>query len=173
MSKHYYWFAPADGVLGYGDERKVRKGVTHKVDGLISLCRHGLHASRHPLDALKHANSAHLWRVHLSGDVLHGDDKSCATERTYIARIDATDVLRRFARLCALDVVHLWDAPEVVICYLRTGDESIRAAAWDATWAATWAAARDAARAAAWDATRAAARRRFGRMVREAFRDEA
>jgi hypothetical protein len=142
--------------------------------------------------------------VTLSGDVVHGHDKSAASARTYIARIDATDLLWRHARLCALDVIDLWDAPDVVRQYLRTGDENKRdaasAAAWDAArdaardaawaaardaawaaardaardaaWDAAWAAARAAGRDAAWDAARDAQRRRFARMVNQAFREE-
>ena len=74
------------------------------------------------------------------------------------------DIMRLFARLCALDVIHLWDAPSLVRQYLETGDESLRkkavaaskAAAWDdagasavaaawasSAWAAAWAAARE------------------------------
>ena len=75
--------------------------------------------------------------------------------------------LYEFARWCALQVIHLWDAPGVVRKYL-TGDETLRVAAWDAAqdasraagraaaWAAS-AAAADAARAAALAAARAAA----------------
>ena len=71
--------------------------------------------------------------------------------------------MRKFARLCAQDVLHLWDAPEIVKRYLETGDENIRenarAAANTAAWAAAcaaWGAARDAAWAAAWAAACAA-----------------
>ena len=52
--------------------------------------------------------------------------------------------MRRFARLAALDVAHLWDMPAIVREYLETGDET------------KCDAARDAARAAAQDAARAA-----------------
>jgi hypothetical protein len=41
---------------------------------------------------------------------------------------------RLFTRQCALDVIDLWDAPAVVRQYLETGDESLRASAWDAAW---------------------------------------
>jgi len=76
---------------------------------------------------------------------------------------------RIFARWCALQVVHLWDCPDITRQYLETGDEGIRAAANDAAgdaasaaaWAAASAAANDvawaAAGAAAWDAARTAA----------------
>lgn len=40
---------------------------------------------------------------------------------------------RKLARRFALDVVHLWNAPPVVIEYLHTGDESLRAKACKAT----------------------------------------
>ena len=63
-------------------------------------------------------------------------------------------MLRKFARLCALDVIDCWDAPDVVIEYLKTGDEFIRNAARDAVWAAS-------------DAAWKKQRRRFYRMARE------
>ena len=66
--------------------------------------------------------------------------------------------MRKFARECASDVLHLWDAPQVVRDYLATGEESQRAAAEAAAEAAAWTAARDAAEAAAWAAARDAAR---------------
>ena len=37
--------------------------------------------------------------------------------------------IRRFACDCALDVIHLWDAPPIIKKYLKTGDEKLRAAA--------------------------------------------
>ena len=49
-----------------------------------------------------------------------------------------------FARWNALQVLHLWNAPELVQEYLETGNEAIRAAAWAAARAAAWDAARDA-----------------------------
>jgi hypothetical protein len=52
--------------------------------------------------------------------------------RKIVKRIDATELLRKFARHCALSVIHLWDAPKVVRDYLETGDESLRAAAYHA-----------------------------------------
>ena len=157
-----WWFEPSGGVLGFDDNRKPLKGCTHKVSGKeLELCHFGLHASKSPLDALQYAQSNNIWRVELSGEILHGHDKSCATERTYLWRLDAEDTLRHFARLCALDVIHFWDAPDVVVRYLKTGDESLRAAARDDAWSAAWGTARDdawsAARSAAWDAAWSAA----------------
>ena len=58
----------------------------------------------------------------------------------------------------------VWNAPQVVRDYLTTGDESLRAAAWDTSDAAP-VAARDAAR----DAAKAAQRERFARLVADEF----
>jgi len=146
-------FARANNRLNYDDGRPIIIGETHTVQGQLKLCEWGLHASSRILDALQYAPGPVIYRVRLSGEILIGDDKMCAPLRTYLWGYDATGILRAFARRCALDVVHLWDPPGVVLKYLKTGDESLRAAAE----AAAWAAARDAARAAAWAAVRAAA----------------
>ena len=143
------------GKLGYGDGREIIIGKTHKVKGPLELCACGLHASERIIDALQYAHGPMVYKVRLHGKILRGDDKACATQRTYLAGFDATDILRLFARKCALDVIHLWDAPDVVKRYLETGDESLRDAAGDAAGAAAaWAAAGDAA---AWAAAGAAA----------------
>ena len=144
--------APRDGVK-----------LTHR--GPVIPCESGLHASRDPFDALRYAPGPVLCLVECGGIVVpHGnpEDKIACSERTIIARMDATPLLRLFARMQALSVAHLMgdDPPAVVLDYLMTGDEAIRAAAaaaWDAAWAAAWGAARAAARAAAWAAARAAA----------------
>jgi len=146
-----WYFAREDEKLGYGDSRKVAVGVKHTVEGPVTLCSHGLHASERIIDALQYANSSILYRVELSGDMDQGEDKSCSTERAYLERIDAGEVLREFARECALSVSHLWDAPQIVLDYLKTGDEGLRASAWASAKAAAWDAAWASARAAAWD----------------------
>ena len=136
-------------------------GETLRHDGDLVLCETGLHASVRLINALSFAPGETLCRVRCEGRIIHDDDKLVCSERTILWRINATDLLREFARRCALDVVHLWDAPEIVLDYLRTGDETKRDAARDAAWAAAkdaaWAAARDAAWAAAWAAAKDAA----------------
>ena len=138
-------------------------------DEPVVICKSGLHASRRPWHALKFAPGATLCRVECDGIAEEHDDKLVCSRRRIIARIDATDLLRRFARDEARRVLHLWGAPDVVRRYLETGDESIRAAAWDAARAAArdaaWAAARGAARGAALDA----AGERFDALVEAAF----
>lgn len=126
-----WYFSTADKKLRYGDKREIAVGVIHEIEGNPVLCEHGLHGSVDILDALGYAPGPVIWRVELSGNMDKGDDKIAAQKRTYLSGgIDISDVLHKFARMCALDVVHLWDAPDIVVRYLKTGDESIRAAAW-------------------------------------------
>lgn len=159
----------------------------HKVE----ICRSGYHWSLKPHQALRYAPGAILHKVNFGGYVEIGDDKGVSSERTIIASIDATYLLRRFAADRALSVSHLWDMPEVVRDYLTTLDETkmgaaeAAEAAWNAAWAAknaardaawtAWGAAwasRDAAWGAAWaarGAARGAAMQEFDRRVYEAF----
>lgn len=127
-------------------------------------CRRGYHASVRAIDALRYAPGSYVARVRLSGAMVeHGDppDKICAEYRCNVTSYaDCAIVLREFARMCALDVAHLWAMPSAVRQYLESGDEFLRGAAEAAARAAAdaaWDAARDAARAAAWAAAWAAA----------------
>ena len=147
-----YWFAPDDGVLGYDDGRKPEVGKTHSVKCQPVLCESGLHGSIRAIDALQYAQSSRLWLVDITRNVVVGNDKICGQRRKYLAVADVELVLREFARKCALDVIHLWDAPQIVRDYLESGDENLRAAARDAADDAARDATRDAARAAAWAA---------------------
>ena len=141
-------------------------GVTLKHKGKLELCASGLHASERLIDALNYAPGPILCRVQMGGTIKKESDKLVARQRTILWRVNSTDVLRKFARQCALDVAHLWNMPPVMKQYLETGDERLRAAASDAAWAA----ARDAARAAASDAARAAASDAASDAARDAAR---
>lgn len=133
-------------------------------------CERGYHGSAHPLDALKYAPGSTLCYDEYRGKIIeHGDpvDKFVGEQRRILRRMDATELLRYFARMQAVSVAHLWDAPDVVLDYLMTGDESLRAvnAAATATWnagAATWNAA---AAAGAWNG--GGAREEFQALVNE------
>jgi len=173
-------FLPAMGQLANGGG-PVKLGEWLQYEGDLILCQQGYHASRRLIDALNYAPGPIACRVEVAGHIIKGDDKFVAQRRRVIAWCDATEVLRRFARPCALDVVHLWDAPDVVVQYLNTGDEPLRAAARDAAGSARAAAgsardaagsARDAAGAAAraaarsaWAAARAKQNRRLTAMI--------
>jgi hypothetical protein len=126
-------------------------------DGKVEMCVSGLHASAAPFDALQFAPGEMLHQVELEGIVETQSDKIVAKRRKILASIDATPLLRLFARQQALSVIHLWDCPAITKEYLETGREDIRAAAGAAAWAAARARAWDAAGAAAWAAARAAA----------------
>ena len=165
MTDHYYHFVRVnkDGqaYLGNNDNRIVTVGEPVTVEGEPILCEHGLHASKRILDALEYCpvGNVALCRVTLGGTVIHDDDKSVAQTRTIIAMlpVEKTNaILREFARWCALSVVHLWDAPDVVRRYLETGDETLRVDAAEAAEAAEAAWVSSAARAAAWAAAWAA-----------------
>jgi len=160
------------------DGRPVPKdNVWLEHSGNVVICESGLHASRDPFDALMFAPGNILCRVECDGDIIEQADKLVCRRRRIIERRDATEGLRYFARMQALSVVHLWDAPDVVLDYLMTGDERIRAATRDAAWAATrdaaWNATRAAACDAAWNATRAAAWAAAWDAMRAATRDAA
>ena len=183
MSSKLYWhFLQANGMLTHGDPRIVRVGkrLTLPPKTQIIPCQVGYHASLRPIDALQYAPGPIVCRVTLHGKIIpHGDpiNKYVAEGRTVIWMANAIDVLREFARWCALQVIDLWDAPEVVREYLVTGDENLWAAARDAAWAAAWdaawdaardaawGAAQDAARAAAWGAARDAQNKKLGKML--------
>ena len=184
MSILAYHFS--NGRLANGDGRLIETGSVFEVEGSLKICRRGLHGSKRALDALQYAPGSTISRTRHTGKVVHGGDKLVSARREHLWVFDATDLLHRFARRCALDVIHLWDAPPIVVRYLRTGDEDLRAAAraaaWDAARDAAWAAARaaawDAARdaawaaawAAAWDAARDAARAAARAAARDAAR---
>ena len=141
--------------LRYDDNRIVESGETYTApEGDLVLCRHGMHGSKDLLDALDYAPGPIVCRVNITGEILEGGDKIVGRNREVLWMYDATTVLRNFACECALDVIHLWDAPEIVIRYLKTQDESIR----DAARHAAWDAAECAARHAAWYAAECAAR---------------
>ena len=165
-------FLREDGRLGYGDNRKVKVGQVYTCKGDIRICCNGMHASKVLHDALQYAPGPVVCRVNVTGDIVYQSDKFAGRNRKVLWMFNMDNVLRRYARLCALDVLHLWEAPDIVREYLETGDESIRAAAeaalaardaWGAraAWGATWAAARAAGAAgaarAAWAARAARA----------------
>ncbi len=178
MTNLYWHFLPDDGCLRFGTKEKVK--VKHTLmlppDTKLIPCVIGFHASKRALDALHYARGSIICRVTLHGEKIpHGDpiDKYCAHGRTVLQMANAEEVLRIFARKCALSVIHLWEAPQVVIDYLNTGDEKLRAAACAAAWAAACAAARDAAGDAAGAAARAAARDAARAATRNAAWDTA
>jgi len=139
-----------------GGARVPPDGTTLRHDGPLELCRSGYHASERLIDALRHAVGDAICRVNMGGELVLADDKLVARERTILWRVDGRKLLRDFARLCVLDVAHLWDAPAVTIEYLITGDWKIQGAARDAARAAHKSPKDTAAGVAAWAALKIA-----------------
>jgi hypothetical protein len=142
-------------------------------EGEMVICESGLHASKHPLDALQYAPGGTLCLVECEDIGEEHADKFVCRRRMIVKRIDATDLLWKASREFALSVIHLWDAPKVVRDFLATGDESLRDAARAAARDAASDAARVAALDAAWDAAWGAQKEIMQRLVDEAFKGEA
>jgi len=131
-------------------------------DTEIVLCENGLHQSIDPLDALRYGKG-HFWCCTPGGTIVYGEDKLASSERTHHWRVaDTGAVLRHFARLCALDVVDKIEAPpaelDIILRWLRTGDEALCSAAYSAAYSAACSAARSATYPAARSAARSAER---------------
>ena len=136
-----------------------RNGRWLKHDGPVEICKSGLHASREPFDALQYAPGARLHLVELADVVDQQSDKVVARKRKIIASIDATELLRYFARMQAVSCLDAWTANslDAVLDYLMTGDPELRSAAWSAARSAARSAAESAAESAARSAARSAA----------------
>ena len=152
-------FLPASRVPRWGYVRPCYVGQTLTARGELKLCNNGMHASRRAIDALYYAPGPVVCRVELSGEIIEDDDKLCARRRTIIAMADATDTLRAWSRWCALQVIDMWDAPDVVREYMTTGDEALRDAACRACASARAAAWASEGSARAWGASASACTR--------------
>ena len=134
-----WWFSEGT-TLPHGDGREAKIGTVHKVTGRILACKNGLHGSENPLDALKYAPGAMVWKTRHWGTVHREKDKLCSTYREYVAGgVDASATLRAFARWCALQVyteLAEYDKDGIIKRWIETGDESIRSAAESAAWLA-------------------------------------
>ena len=172
-------FLRDDRRLNYPPHTLVEVGQKLTVKPPLELCYRGLHASKRAIDALQYAPGPIACQVELSGEILEDDDKVCATERTVLQMLDATNILHEFACWCAEQALlrereagqepdpRSWAAIDAKRKWMR-GEitDSELAAAWDAAWdaasaavrEAAWDAARAAARAATWDTARSAAR---------------
>jgi hypothetical protein len=154
MKIQAWYFATEERKLGYDDNRPIVVGETHTVDRKPVLCEQGLHASERIIDALNYAQGPILYRVELSGQIVRGDDKLVATSRKYLWKLDATEILREFARGQAIKNIELIKpycsskTYGTIIQYLTTGDESLRAAVRAAAMDASMDVVRNSAMAA-------------------------
>jgi hypothetical protein len=116
MTKRYWHWINGDKLR---DGTKAVVGEwTVRVDD-IKLCVKGYHGSYNVLDALKYAPGNTICRVYIK-EVLESEDKVVGTQRKIIWMADAKEVLVQFAKWCALQVIDLWDAPDVVVEFLNS-----------------------------------------------------
>ena len=104
-------FLKPDKKLRFDPHTKIRTGQTVKCDpDKLSLCSYGLHASVNPLDALSFVDweNAIICRVELSGKILEGDDKLCASSRKVLWMAKADTVMHEFSCWCAEQVIPIW-----------------------------------------------------------------
>ena len=157
MTRAFY-IAPPDLRLPNGDGRAIVVGETLEVAGPLSLCSLGLHASEHVLDAAGYRGVGCLTLVELSGDIVEGDDKLCATRRKTLAILSEKETARvlRLITCCAAEMAIGWSGEEpdqrsvdAIDCARRFAEgRASQAELTAAARAAAWAAERDAA----WDA---------------------
>jgi hypothetical protein len=132
--------------------------------GKVEMCKSGLHFSPTPWDALQYAPGDTLCYVEVKNVTEQDESKGVCSRRKIIAKMDATEPLRYFARMQALSVLDNWETEpdQVIFEWLLTGDEAAWSAAESAAESAARSAARSAAesaaRSAAWSAARSAAR---------------
>lgn len=93
-----------------------------------------LHASKHPFTELQYGCGPLLYIVELE-DVTQGGGRFIGLCHTIIASIDASSLLREFARWCALQVIDKWPVSDVVREYLETGNDELREEARGMAWA--------------------------------------
>lgn len=175
MKPSQYWHFALDSRRTRYDDKPIVIGQTMKVSPPIEMCERGLHASKRAIDALQYAPGAYVCLVTLGGEVIHGNDKSVATERTVIAAADATELLFRFSMDVAARAMQAvgwehedsWNALSIREAHIQSlADDrdlsaavvAAHAAAASAPGPAAWYAARYAARCAAESAAESAAR---------------
>jgi hypothetical protein len=152
MEKIKCWhFLQSNKQLRWGTKEVCKVGKIYTAEGELKLCKNGMHGSRKITDALQYAPGNICCQVEIWDEVVEDKDKLVGRNRKILEMINAEKILRKFACLCALDVIDKWDAPEVAIKYLKTGNEKLRDAAWHAARDAAWAAAWHAAWHAAWE----------------------
>ena len=157
MTIQAWHFIPSNGLMakpcGARNRRvAIVEGKTYRVKPPLYLCSHGLHASIRVLDALQYAQSSLLCRVEVSGEIVHGPDKLCATNRKVLAIRDIAPILHAFACDAAEEALIIakvertpenasWAAIKAKRKWMRgeiTDEEldAARDAAWDSAWAA-------------------------------------
>lgn len=120
----YGWYFGREDGKSEIDRSVIELGATHKVAEASLQRLVGLRASKRILDALRYAPppphstkenpvlpSYFLYRVQLGGKIEHGEDISYATERTYLQKVECTQLLRRFVMGYSVSLIALRTSP--------------------------------------------------------------
>lgn len=99
MSENWtgWHFLPTDGKLRFGDGREPKDGQKISAKGKLEIARNGLHASEDIMDAIDYSGGPILCRVELHGKRIDTIDKSVGRTRVILWRVDATELMRKFA----------------------------------------------------------------------------
>lgn len=136
VSKECWFFSQENDRLRYGDNRLCEVGVTHTTENKTKLCEHGLHGSPTVWYAMNYAPGDNLWRVKIDGIEQYKDeglylfgreDKWVGTSRTYIAKVNARDILFEYTRKEVLKSVenHIGNGMQfnpLILEYLKGGE---------------------------------------------------
>jgi len=171
MNKQIYLYkALRKGKKSDHGNHKWKIGKWYKVDGNLSMCRNGFHASENIIDTMQYVNMEWLAKCEVRGESIKQSDKQCWSEMRVIEtrRWGKEDSVRLAIYAASLvlknyenkypDDKRPREAIKATRDYLKTKDKkAARSAAESATrsaWSA-WSAARSATRSA-WLAARAA-----------------
>lgn len=101
MSRMAWNFLDADRRERFGARGVLGAGMRSVVPGPVVVRRHGLHASRSALQALRYAPGPIVCRVELGGQIRSDAGLVAATERTVLWLSDAGRATHEFAVWCA------------------------------------------------------------------------
>ena len=142
----------------------------YKINGELSICNNGFHASENIIDAMNYVSAGFVAKVSVKGDSIIQDDKQCWSEMkldkvykwtkkdSVSLAIFATElVLENYEKKYPKDL-RLREAIEAAKKVLKNDTKKNKSAAWSAAWSAARSArsARSAAESAAWSAARSA-----------------
>lgn len=100
MTAYHFCEVDAGGNVVRRDGQVLPPGALEVYAGPVCLCKSGLHAARHPADALRYALGPLLRQVACRDIRQEQRDKFVCVERRELGRVDATRLLREFACDC-------------------------------------------------------------------------
>ena len=125
-------------------------GHWERYSGPLKMCVSGLHVGITPWDALQYAPGDTLRLVEYAKVGEQQADKIVCARRRTIVQMDATEMLRYFARLRAISCIDRWQQePSYEVIEYLFGNDELRSAAESAARSAAYSAADSAAYSAA------------------------